>query len=428
MAFLLLVLASSLWITEAIPLAATSLLVAFCQPILGIQDFSPALSPFFNPVVMLLLGGFLLARAVEKSDLDEVFAVKIVKWFGVEPRMLTLGLMLTTAFLSMWISNTASTALMVSLALRLTAEVKDERGNFAKILVLGIAYSATAGGLATLIGTAPNTIAVAFLRDLANYELTFLGWSLHCLPITLISIFIIWFLLFRVFPIDTSAINIGKLQQRPLTRNQKLSLIVFVLAIVLWFSGQLPEPLANAIGWTGHGLSPSMVAALVAVVLFLIGVLDESDLSKISWSTLLLIGGGLGLGSALEVSGFVGLIAEGMTDITVGVSSTILVVVFGFAALGFSIIASNTASASIFIPIAISVGVATNVNPVILAVLVATCCNLDFMLPIGTPPNAIAYSTGKIRIKDMVKVGLLLDVLCCLLVIILAVTLWGFMI
>jgi len=386
----LLIMASSLWVTEAIPLAATSLLVALFQPLLGIQNFSHALSYFFDPIVVLLLGGFLLARTVEKQDLDEVFANKIVRRFGVDPKMVVLGLMFATAFLSMWISNTASTALMITLALRLTTEVRDKNGNFAKITVLAIAYSATAGGLATLIGTPSNAMAAGFLKDTIDYSLTFLGWSLYGIPIAVLSIFTIWMLLFKVFPTDVKTIQSPDKQEKPLTRKQKLTLAIFVIAVVLWFSGQLPEPLADLLGWSGHGLTSGMVAILVAVALFLTGLLDENDLSKIGWGTLLLIGGGLSLGSALEVSGLTKWIGESITSFSGVGSPVVLVFLLGFSALGFSIIASNTASASIFIPIAISAGIASDFNPVILAILVSICSNLDFMLPIGTPPNAIA--------------------------------------
>ncbi|MFP3984932.1 MAG: SLC13 family permease [Candidatus Bathyarchaeia archaeon] len=424
----LLVMASSLWITEAIPLAATSLLVAFSQPVLGIQGFTPALSHFFDPVVALLLGGFLLARTVEKYDLDEFFAHKIVKRFGVDSKMVVLGLMLATAFLSMWISNTASTALMITLALRLTANIKDKHDNLAKIMVLGIAYSATAGGLSTLIGSTPNVIAAAFLKDTLDYDLTFLGWSLYGVPISLLSILVIWLLLFKIFPTKVKGIPLPEQQEKALNNKQKLTLAIFAVAIVLWFSGQLPEPLAGLLGWRGHGLTSSMVAIFVAIVLFLTNLLEENDFSRISWGTLLLIGGGLSLGSALEVSGLTIWIGEIITNVSGVGSAVALVLILGFSALGFSIIASNTASASIFIPIAISAGIASDVNPVVLAVLVAICSSLDYMLPVGTPPNAIAYSTGKVKMREMVKAGFMLDILGCLLAILLALTVWNLLV
>jgi len=200
-----------------------------------------------------------------------------------------------------------------------------------------------------------------------------------------------------------------------------------VFAVGLWVTGQLPEPLVELTGWSGHGLSSGIVAAIVAVALFLTGLLDENDLPKVSWNTLLLFGGGLSLGSALEVSGLTGWIGQSITQATGG-GGIAAIFLLAFSALGFSIVASNTASSSVFIPIAISVGLASGTNPVILAVLVAICSSLDFMLPVGTPPNAIAYSTGKVKMHEMVKAGVLLDIFSALTTIFLALFLWTFLV
>ncbi len=423
LAFVILAMAASLWVTTAIPLAATSLLIALSQPLLGIQSFNDALKHFFDPIVVLLLGGFLLALAIEKHDLDEVLSQRIVARFGTSLKMVVLGMMLATAFLSMWISNTASTAIMMTLALRLTADVKDERGNASKIMVLGIAYSATVGGLATLIGTPANALAAALLRETQGYNLSFFEWFLYGIPLTAILILVIWMLLFRVFPTNVKEIPKIEMQRKALTKQQKITLTVFLFAVILWVSGQLPEPLIELTGWSGHGLSSSIVAAVVGVMLFFTGLLDENDVSKVSWNTLLLFGGGLSLGSALQVSGLTGWIGQSITA-TTGGGGIAAIFLLAFSALGFSIIASNTASASIFIPMAISVGIASGLSPVILAVLVAMCSSLDFMLPVGTPPNAIAFSTGKVKMQEMIKAGALLDILGGLTAITLAVFLW----
>ncbi|MEM3458636.1 MAG: DASS family sodium-coupled anion symporter [Candidatus Bathyarchaeia archaeon] len=427
LAFVVFVMAASLWITTAIPLAATSLLIAVSQPLLGIQSFEAALRPFFDPIVVLLLGGFLLALAIEKHDLDEVFAQRIVARFSVDLKMVTLGLMVSTAFLSMWISNTASTAIMMTLALRLTADVKDERGNASKIMVLGIAYSATVGGLATLIGTPSNALAAAMLRKTVGYNLSFFEWFLYGLPLTAILVIVIWLLLFKIFPTDVKELPKVETQSKKLTKQQKITFALFMFAVVLWVTGQLPEPLVELTGWSGHGLSSGIVAAVVAVALFLTGLLDENDLPKVSWNTLLLFGGGLSLGSALEVSGLTGWIGQGITQATGG-GGISAIFLLAFSALGFSIVASNTASSSVFIPIAISVGLASGMSPVVLAVLVAICSSLDFMLPVGTPPNAIAYSTGRVKMQEMVKAGVLLDILSALITIFLALFLWSFLV
>jgi len=427
-ALVVLVTAAGLWTTEAVPLVATSFIIPLLQTLLGIQSFKAALTPFFDPVVMLLLGGFLLALAVEKNDLDEFFAYQMISKFKADARFMVLIFMVTTAFLSMWISNTASTALMLTMALRLTETVKDKRGNFSKILVLSIAYSATAGGLSTLVGTTTCAMAAGFLKDMIGYEITFLGWMGFGLPITLLMVLTIWVVLLAIFPIDVEEITSLSIHRKPLTEKGRLTLVVFIFSILLWITGRLPEPITQALGWSGHGLSSSVVAGIIAVLLFASDIIDERDLGRANWSTLLLIGGGLSLGGALDVSGLVLRISDSLMLLTAGrpeIGVIALVAMFG---LGISIFASNTASAGILLPIAISLGSTTSISPIILAVVIGISTSLDFMLPVGTPPNAIAYSTGKVSMRDMIKAGFALDVIGVTITIFLASYLWPYLI
>jgi sodium-dependent dicarboxylate transporter 2/3/5 len=427
-ALVVLVIAAGLWTTEAVPLVATSLIIPLLQTLMGLQSFKAALSPFFDPVVMLLLGGFLLALAVEKNDLDEFFAFQIISRFKADARIMILIFMVTTAFLSMWISNTASTALMLTRALRLTETVKDRRDNFSKIIILSIAYSATAGGLSTLVGTTTCAMAAGSLKEIIGYEITFLGWMGFGLPITLLMVITIWVVLLAIFPIEGEEITSLSVQRRSLTGKARLTLVVFVFSILLWLTGKLPEPLARAFGWPGHGLSSSMVAGMIAVLLFVSDIVDERDLGRANWSTLLLIGGGMSLGSALDVSGLVLRISDGLTFLTGGrpeIMTISMVAIFG---LGISIFASNTASAGILLPIAISLGSTTSASPIVLAVVIGISTSLDFMLPVGTPPNAIAYSTGKVSIGDMIKAGFALDVIGAIITIFLASYLWPYLV
>ena len=423
-ALVVLIVAAVLWTTEAVPLTATSILIPLLQSLLGIQSFRVALSPFFDPVVMLLLGGFLLAIAVEKNDIDEYFAYLILSRLRADSRIVVLVLMLTTAFLSMWISNTASTALMLTLALRLTEGVRDEKGNFGKIVVLAIAYSATAGGLSTLVGTTTCAMAAGFLKDLIGYEITFLGWMFYGLPVTIVMILAIWVALFLLFPTDVKRIEEMRIQRMTLDNKQRLTLIVFVASIVMWLSAKLPEPLTNVLGWPGHGLSSSVVAAIIAVLLLFTELVNERDISRANWGILLLIGGGLSLGGALEASGLVVRISGMLTSLTGGASPLTTVALIVVSSLGISIIASNTASAGIFLPIAIGLGASTGVSPVILAVAVGIATSLDFMLPVGTPPNAIAYATGRVKMGEMMRVGVVLDLIGAIITVLFAYLLW----
>ena len=424
LALVVLVIAAGLWTTEAIPLVATSILIPLLQSILRVQSFKAALAPFFDPVVMLLLGGFLLAIAVEKQDLDEYLAYQILSRMKADARFVILAIMATTAFLSMWISNTASTALMLTIALKLTDEIEDQRGNFSKIMVLGIAYSATAGGLSTLVGTTTCAMAAGFLRDMIGHDITFLGWMFYGLPISIIMILVIWAVLFVVFPTDVKRMPSLDVKVESLNSKQKLTIVLFVFSLLFWLTGKLPEPLAIALRWPGHGLSSSVVAAIIAVFLLVSGLVDERDISRANWNTLLLIGGGLSLGAALETSGLVMRISEGLLSLTSGRSDVVIISLVAAFGLGISIIASNTASAGIFLPIAIALGLSTGVNPVILAVVVGIATSLDFMLPVGTPPNAIAYSTGKVKMGEMIKAGIILDLVGVIVTIALAYYIW----
>lgn len=424
--FVLLVFASGLWVTELLPMGITAFLIAVAQPLLGIQTFEKALTPFFSPTVVLILGSFFLALAFEKQDLDEALAYRIIIRLGEDAKKLVLGLMFTTAFLSMWMSNTATAALMITLALSLTIKCEREKDkeNFSKVTVLGMAYSASVGGIATLIGTPPNMVAAGMLHELIGYNFTFLGWIFYGLPVAVILVLLIWVLLFKLFPIGGVCVQKPKKEMGALNVKQKLTLAVFVLAAVLWITSNMPEPLAVIIGWSGHGLSAGLIALLAAAILFLIGALNQHDIPKVDWNTVLLFGGGLSLGAAMDASGLTDWIGQSLAETVGGGSPVVLFIVLSFSALLFTTVASNTASANVFVPIAISVSLATGINPVISAVLVAMCCSLDFMLPVGTPPNAIAYSTGKVKVREMVKAGLLLDIIGALLTIILALTFW----
>ncbi|MCW4048103.1 MAG: DASS family sodium-coupled anion symporter [Candidatus Bathyarchaeota archaeon] len=427
-ALVVLIIASGLWTTEAVPLAATSLLIPMLQEFLGIQGFKTALAPFFDPTVMLLLGGFLLAVAVEKYDLDEYFAYMILSKVNAGPKGVVLAIMFATGFLSMWISNSASTALLITMALKITENVHDEKGNFSKIMVLAIAYSATAGGLSTLVGTTTCAMAAASLKTMIGYDISFFGWVLFGFPIAIIQILVIWVVLFMSFPTSVKELPPIERVSTQLTRNQRNTLIVFVFAVLAWLTSSLPGPIANLIGWSGHGYSSSMVAGAIVMLLYFTDLLDEQDIKNGKWSTLLLIGGGLSLGKALEVSGLVGVIGNSLLGLTGGGSPFQTIALVVFTGLGFSIIASNTASAGIFLPIAIGLGQQTSVSPVILAVAVGISTSLDFMLPVGTPPNAIAYSTGKVSMGEMIKAGILLDLVGASLTILLAWLVWPLLI
>jgi len=257
-----------------------------------------------------------------------------------------------------------------------------------------------------------------------GYDISFLGWMAYGLPIAIVQILVIWVVLFTIFPTDVKDIPMIERPNNKLTSKQKQTLTVFVFAVLAWLTGSLPEPVVNLIGWKGHGYSSSMVAAMILVLLYFTDLIEDQDIRNGKWSTLLLIGGGLSLGAAIEVTGLVNVISDWLMTLTSGGTPIIAIIIVVVSGLGISIIASNTASAGIFLPIAIGLGQKIGFSPVILAVAVGISTSLDFMLPVGTPPNAIAYSTGKVSMPEMIKAGVLMDIAGALITILLAYLLW----
>lgn len=421
----IIVIAIVLWFTEAVPLSTTALLVPILQVFLRVQGLQEALSPFFSPTVMLLFGGFMLTRAIEKHGVDEYIAYLIVSRAKSGFRFLVLSIMMVTGFLSMWISNTASAALLITMGLKITRGMNDKSGNVEKIMVLAVAHSATAGGVSTLIGTTTTAMAAASLGGI-GYDMGFMEWMGYGFPVTLILTLISWVTLFILFPTTIKEVPPIEREFTELTPKQKHTILVFALAVLAWLTGRLPDPIANLIGFDGHGYSSAFVAGVVVLVLSFSGIVEERDLKEARWPTLLLIGGGLSLGAAMEASGLTIVISDLIVGASGGGHPLAIIALIVFAGSGVSILMSNTASAGIILPIAISLADTTGMSPVILAAVVGIGSSMDFMLPIGTPPNAIAYSTGKVSMKEMIKAGALLDLAGTVCTILLAYLLWPY--
>ncbi len=376
-----------LWVGEVLPLAATALLSSLLLILLA--DFEPrgVFSSYFDPVVVLLLGGFFLGVALQKHGLDELLAGLVMRRAGSRPASVLLALMLTTATFSMWISNTAATAIMLPIALGVVVKgPKASADNLARTLVLGVAFSANVGGIATPIGTTPNPIALRFLAD-AGYGVSFLGWMARMLPLALALVFVLWFILLRVFPIGGAPLDVPATASR-LTGRQGLLIGIFVLTVVLWLTTDL------------HGVTAAVVAIVPIVLLFMFRLLDEQDIHKVGWPTLLLIGGGLALGEAASESGLDGVFAAAISGI-VGGSGMVAFLIVGAAALALTVMASNTAAAVIMIPIVVQLGTDWGTSVPALTLLTAAVLSLDFMVPVGTPPNAMAYGTGRVNVAEM---------------------------
>jgi len=428
----LFLLIAALWLTEIIPLVAAAILVPVVAVILGMTTPKEALAPLFDPVIALFLGGFLLARAMSKYKLDKRLALSMIARTK-SPTSLIFVLMIITAFLSFWMSNTAVAALMIPIALALLKSIEEFKGsNYGKAIILAVAYSATIGGMGTIIGSPPNAIAVSMLRDIASVELSFLGWMLLALPFTMAMLVIAFIYLYKVFNIkseiesgkivikslDRDAVRLQLMELGPMKKEEKITVAILIITIALWMTQKLPF---SILGWKGHGISSGIIALLAGVSLFSTNVLESKDLNKISWETLLIFGGGIVLGNLVVSSGISEWIVINVLTLR---DPFIVMFILGFLSLIVTAFASNTASAVILIPLAIPLGAALGINPVIPAVIVALASSTDFALPIGTPPTMLAYSTGYFKFREMVKIGFLLMIIGILILTLLVLPLW----
>ncbi len=414
-----LVVAAILWITEAIPLHATAFLIVILTVVFEIHTATTALAPFFSPVIALLLGGFIISIAIEKYGLGKRASNYILTHTGTKPKYVLLGLIFSTAFLSFWMSNTATTAIMIVSILPIINKIPKE-DNFKKAMILAIPFAANAGGVGTPVGTPPNPIAIKYLSQIGVIDIYFLDWMIFTIPITILFLFLIWFVLIALFPSQTKCYNEIKAEiaaesdsaKKGFTKNQLIVLVVFIATVLLWLTEYV------------HGVSIAIIA-LMPVVFFLgTNLLTHDDFNQIQWNVLFLIGGGLTLSGAIQASGLANIIVENI-DIA---NLALPLVMFLFAGIGviMTTFMSNTATAALLIPIVGEVGYQIQSAPfLVLAVAVGT--SMAMSLPVSTAPNAIAYGTGKIKIKDMIKAGAIISILSVFLLSIVGYLWWSFL-
>jgi sodium-dependent dicarboxylate transporter 2/3/5 len=388
--------AAVLWMLEPFPLYVTSFLVVILEVVflakpggplgLDAKGYTIFLDPFFDPVVVLFLGGFVLARAVKRYELDERISHLILRRSGSEPKRVLLGMMITSAFLSMWISNTATTALMIAAAIPIVRTFdKDEP--FRKAIILGIPFASNIGGIGTPIGTPPNAVAIGILAQLGQ-RVTFLQWMLRGIPVVVVLLALCWYMLCRLYPPSIAAVPLRLGKDEPLDRRSTFVVAVFGAVVVLWLTSGI------------HGVPSAIVALLPLVVFFGLGLLEHEDLEDLGWGILFIIGGGMSLGVAMRESGLSAWIVHQVPFEGMGV--LVILLVFAAAAAVLTTFISNTATANLLIPIVIGVA---SVAPRTSAVVVAIASSAAMILPISTPPNAIAYGSGQVRVSDMMKAG-----------------------
>lgn len=411
------------WITEAVPIPVTALVPLAVFPPLGLGSIREAAAPYANPIIFLFFGGFVLATALERSGLHRRFALGILRRAGTRPPRLVAGFMIATAFLSMWVSNTATTMMMLPIALSILALADtDSRGThddrFAVALLLGIAYAANIGGVGTLIGTPPNALLAGFLEETYDVSLGFGEWMLMGVPLVVVSLPLCWWWLCRG-PFRVQAATIGggdellRAQWQQLGALSRREITVGVLTAataVAWMSRPL---LAQVV----PGLSDAGIAIAGALLLFLIPVdwrrwefaLTWRDVERLPWGILILFGGGLSLAAAIQRSGLADWIGQSMVAVEawplIAVVATVTTVIIFLTEIN-----SNTATAATFLPIVASLAIGIGLDPMALALPAALAASCAFMLPVATPPNAIVYASDRVPMAAMVRAGIALNV------------------
>lgn len=425
------------WVTEAVPIPVTALLPLALFPLLGILDMGATAAPFANELIFLFMGGFFIAAAMERSGLHRRVALAIVHAIGTSPSRLVLGFMVATAFLSMWISNTATATMMLPIAIAVAEMLKpaDRVGpyEFGIALMLGIAYGASIGGISTLIGTPPNAILAGAAQATLGIEIGFGEWMLVGLPVAFLMLPLTWLALVKVLypPRDlvggaADLIRQERARLGPVTRAERVVGIIFLATALAWIF-RTPKDLGSVVIPGITSIAPwvqdSTIAMAAALLLFSIPldlrkgefILDWNAGRRIAWGVLILFGGGLSLARAMEQSGLAAWIGS---FVTVLQSVPLWILVAGVVALVVFLteITSNAATTTMAMPIMAGAGLALGVPPMMLMTSAALAASMAFMLPVATPPNAIVFSSGYLTIPQMVRAGFLLNLIAIVVV------------
>ncbi len=419
------------WVTEIVPIAVTALLPILLFPLTGALDIGATTAAYGDKYVFLYLGGFLLAIAIEKWNLHRRIALTIIKIIGTHINYIILGFMVATAFLSMWISNTATSVMMLPIGVAIISQLKDnpetiEKENllFGKVLMLSIAYSASIGGMATLIGTPPNLVFAGIVQEIYGIEISFLQWSMLGLPISILLLFICWKYLTtfafnfekKDFPGGKTEILVQLEALGKMGKQEKTVLIVFALTAFCWISRSfLLSPFLPF-------LDDTMIAITAGIVLFVLPgeekgsrLLNWEEAVKIPWGIIILFGGGMALAKAFGETGLAVWIGEQLTDLkNLPLFFLLLILV---AAVNFlTEVTSNLATTAMLLPILAPMAVAMNIHPYLLLVAATLAASCAFMLPVATPPNAVVFGSGHLTIPDMARAGIWMNLFSILLI------------
>lgn len=428
------------WISEAIPLSATALLPLVLYPLMGVMKTREAAPVYFNSTIFLFIGGFMIAVTMEKWQLHKRIALWIIRLIGGGPRRIVLGFMVAAAFLSMWISNTATAIMMVPIGLAIIIQLEDKFGRdearpFTVSLMLGIAYACSLGGVATLVGTPPNlSFARIFEISFPNAEpIAFGQWLIMALPITLTMLAVVWLLLTRVFftvprsfKVDRSVVDREYASLGRMAFEERAVLTVFAATAFLWvFRKDLILGAVTLPGWSrlvpnASLIDDATVAVAMAMVLFFIParsrdaesrmVMEVDVFARIPWNIVVLFGGGFALAQGFQVTGLSELIGNRFAVLQ-NVPTPVMIAAVCSGLTFLTELTSNTATTEMILPILASVSVAMKTNPLLLMIPATLSASCAFMMPVATPPNAIIFGSGRVRIADMARVGILINLI-----------------
>lgn len=419
------------WITETIPIAVTSLLPIILFPLTNAVSIADTTAAYGDKYVYLYMGGFMIALAIEKWNLHKRIAINIINIIGSNIQKIILGFMVATAFLSMWISNTATSVMMLPMAMAIVSQLKDnpdtiedENKIFGKSLMLAIAYSASIGGVSTLIGTPPNLVLAGVLDKTYGYEITFFKWFMFGFPISIFLLMVCWKYLTSVafkfkqkeFPGGRTEINRLKINLGKMGYEEKLVAFVFGLTALSWIlrSFVLQKIIPS--------INDTIIAIAFAIVLFIIPtknkkerLMNWSDVEKLPWGIILLFGGGMALAKAFKTTGLAEWIGLKMTSLNE--FSLIVILLIIVASVNFlTEITSNLATTAMLLPVLAPMALTLDINPLVIMVGTAVAASCAFMLPVATPPNAVVFGSGYLSISDMAKRGFFLNVISIIVV------------
>ncbi|TCP56394.1 sodium-dependent dicarboxylate transporter 2/3/5 [Tamaricihabitans halophyticus] len=427
------------WMTEALPLAATALVPLVLLPLFGVGEMSEVASPYAAEVVFLLMGGYMLGQAMQRWNLHRRLALLLMLAVGDKPVRMIGGFMLATAFISMWVSNAASTVMMLPIGLSVLGLVKQQLGEgkedrvFGTALMLGIAFAATIGGFSTLIGSTPNALIVGYLEDNHGIRITFLDWMLFGVPITVVFGLSAWLMLTKVLyrprlkqlPGGRDLLRTQLAEMGPVSPGERRVIGVFLFAALSWIFVPVladTELIGGALPWLAN-VTDAGIAMTVALLLFLIPVdrksgspvLDWDSAKELPWGMLLLVGGGLSISGQLTDTGMTEWFGEQVTGLAV-LPTLLIIAIVAIMVMLLTELTSNTATSATFIPIMGGVALGIDVDVLVLVLPVTLAAQMSFMLPVATPPNAMVYGTGYVSMGQLIRGGAWLNVIGLLII------------